>query len=145
MIHKLRKRHKRIWILIALLLPVLFFLAYFSVPKFSNQEFMFDDIPSPLPKIIKQIEAEEYKINYRQDNLQNLQLELIMKESVQMPTPILFLRYSDNYQASEPNIFLGNAGGKGIYRFKVQDTLANGIFFKSKLDAQKIVSFDFHK
>ncbi len=38
MITKLRKRHRRVWLVIAVVLPLLFIAAYTSIPKYQLQE-----------------------------------------------------------------------------------------------------------
>jgi len=110
MISSQRKRHRWIWIIIGVVLPLLAVLAVLRTPSFPYSKTSEILTETSLP-ILKEIESDLFKINLRgaSDNVE--ELELLLKVPLKSPSAVVF----DDQQ----NV-LGQIGARGVYRFPIR-------------------------
>lgn len=114
MVPKLRTRHRLIWQIWALLLPIGFVMAILVLPKPIKQTQLpiTDDKPFA---IIEQSESTEaFIVNVRaQAGLPDKQLEIILKKPLKVPSAQIYWQ----------NTFIGSLGAKGTQRFVLDSAL----------------------
>ncbi len=147
MITSLRKRHRFIWSLWAILLPLGFIAALMVIPDFPHQSLVDKSLPDAYETIVREIDGEDYKVNIRKDQAEHYQLELFLKEPVQSPAPTLYLS-PDGSNQLEGSIFVANIGGTGLYRFPLEKSKladAQGIFFHCNVAEHVVKTIPFSK
>src|SRR5258705_9851860 len=117
MIRPLRKRHLQIWTLLALLLPSGAIAAYIMVPHKAIDKTMFTISQIPLANIRGSADLNNYKINLREDENGNQQLEWIIKVPLTTPSAFIYYQTKNNWKRINENYLIGTLGSKGIYRF----------------------------
>ncbi len=129
MINSLRKRHRGIFGLLAIALPLLFIAALLArkpVPKMSEYSLATETDASGFPHLLYSSGdnfADPLIVTYlRSDSLPaaNLLLQLDVKEHLQAPEPLLYwIRSSKTAEFPPPAtaIFLGSIRGKGLQDF----------------------------
>ncbi len=110
MISSQRKRHRFIWVMIGVLLPLLVVLAVLRTPSFPYSEKAEIVAETSLP-ILKEIESDLFKINLRGTSDGAEELELLLKVPLKSPSAVVF----DDQQ----NV-LGQIGASGVYRFPIR-------------------------
>lgn len=104
---ELRQRHRRVWQLWAILLPIGFVSAILVLPQKVTQATLVENTATPLSKIIQTKETDWLTANIRSSDSDNKQLEIVLKKPLNVPSTQIFWQ----------NTFLGNLGAKGTYRF----------------------------
>lgn len=127
MIRPLRKRHLQIWTLLALLLPSGSIAAYMMVPHKVIDKQVFVINQTPLPVIRSSIDLTNYKINLREDEKGNQQLEWIMKVPLTAPSAFIYYQTNNHWKDIRENQLIGTLGSKGIYRFTLKSDEKNGV------------------
>ena len=114
MIHTLRRRHFLTWILIALILPVLFLLAWNEIPEASNQ-IGTNQLNIALSKktdpLVKVSELHEGANNY---------LVIKLSRSLEKPSIVAYIGGSSTALVSE-SVLLGRIEGSGTYKFQTSE------------------------
>jgi len=110
MISSQRKRHRFIWVMIGVLLPLLVVLAVLRTPSFPYSEKAEIVAETSLP-ILKEIESDLFKINLRGTSDGAEELELLLKVPLKSPSAVVF----DDQQ----NV-LGQIGASGVYSFPIR-------------------------
>ena len=116
----LRKRHLRYWIVLAILLPVGFVWALVAIPQFVSEKPIRKNIPLGLEHVVKEQTHDTANICIRSDKKGNFQLEIILKEPLESPSPGLYLKVNGT-TGLKGNVFLGNIGSRGTYRFSISE------------------------
>lgn len=114
MVPELRKRHRLIWQVWALLLPIGFVLAILVLPK----QVKIAQLPiandMPFATIEESESTEALKVNLRaQAGLPNKQLEIILTQPLDVPSARVYWQ----------NTFLGSLGAKGTQYFILDSAL----------------------
>jgi hypothetical protein len=104
---ELRQRHRFIWRLWAVLLPIGFVSAILVLPQKATQTSRLDSTEAALPKVMQTRQTDWLTANIRSSDKDALQLEIILKQPLDIPAARLFWQ----------NTFVGNLGAKGTYRF----------------------------
>lgn len=114
MIPELRKRHRRVWQLWALLLPAGFFLAIWVLPEGVIQPDLIKKTLPPLPNVDQVKETTWLTATIRSDESQHKQLEIYIDQPLSMPSGQLYWQ----------NAFLGSLDAKGVQRFPLDSAQA---------------------
>jgi len=117
MIKPLRKRHKHIWILLAVLLPAGFISAYLVIPDqvLNNTELSPVKQPSAFSDVIFTVDDEYLLLNVRQENGKK-QIEIVIKQPLTRASTILYLSDEINPDIKQA-LLLGAIGTRAVYRF----------------------------
>jgi hypothetical protein len=112
MIKSLRKRHLRIWQLMALVLPLGILCAWLAVPKPPFQPLLQRSAIAALPRVLKSIDKEDYRVSIRSNaDTSQLQLEWINKEISVIPSSLIYKI------SGKTNELIGRVEAKGNYYF----------------------------
>jgi hypothetical protein len=109
----LRRRHRQIWIGMALVLPVLFGLAIVVIPEPPVNDTIAEHLEPALGEALKSVDTEYLFFQLRADSTGHKQLEITVKKPLQAPAATL----SANGQ------IIGVLSSKGIYRFPLAQNL----------------------
>lgn len=123
---RLRKTHLWIWMAWVILLPILFFYAYFNTPIAESQVLIFKNLPEALPIKFKSVEDTQMKISLKTDNKQAFQLEMVLNEPFKSPAPSIWINLNET-ATFENSAFISNIEGKGLYRFPLEPKVAKQI------------------
>lgn len=114
MVPELRKRHRLIWQVWALLLPIGFVLAILVLPKQVKIEQLPITNDRPFATIEKSESTEALKVNLRsQAGSPNKQLEIILTRPLDVPAARIYWQ----------NTFVGSLGARGTQRFILDSAL----------------------
>ena len=121
MVPELRKRHKWMWLILTILLPMGFITAYSLIPQ--SQEVINEQLPAskpiPLSKIASIQNTPQFDVSLREDaNLGMKQVEVIVKERLNRPSTHLYLSDKSSREINDAQ-FLGVLGAQGAYRFNL--------------------------
>lgn len=119
MIYALRKRHRKMWLLLGILLPIGFIAAVLAVPEMVVENDF--DIKQPVlySDIISSFEEEDYEVHLRKDaNLPGRQVEFVVKEAFKVPTVLVFFSHQETETIQNTGV-LGKIGGPGSHRFNL--------------------------
>ncbi len=125
MVPELRKRHKWMWLVLTILLPLGFITAYSLIPE--SQELRNKQLPAtkpiPLTKIVSIRQTPQFDVSLREDNGLGLkQIEVTLKETLTRPSTHLYL--SDKSSTGIENAqFLGVVTTRGSYRFNLNPSM----------------------
>lgn len=106
---ELRNRHRRVWQLWAILLPIGFVSAILVLPQKTTQAALVENSTQPLPNVLQTQHTAWLTANLRTSDAPNKQLEIILKKPLELPSAQLYWQ----------NTFIGNLGAKGTYRFSL--------------------------
>ena len=112
MIHSLRRRHFFTWIIIALILPVLFLLAWNEIPEASNQ-IGTKQLSNSTDPLVKVSEHHEGANNY---------VVLKLSRPAEKPSVVAYVGSSSTALVSE-SMLLGRVEGSGTYKFRISEEL----------------------
>lgn len=127
MIRALRKRHRQIWIAIAVLLPVGMISAWLVVPKPVRDHLWQPASSFPLPVVLKSVTKDPYDVSLRTNGDRSaLQLEWINKQALTAPSAIIYeLPASDDSLPIERDEPIGRIDARGMYHFPLKKDSAN--------------------
>ncbi len=125
MVPELRKRHKWMWLILTILLPMGFITAYSLIPQIP--ETVSQNLPAikptPLSKIQSIHQIPQFDVSLREGNNMGLkQVEVVVKTPSNRPSTHLYLSDKSSKDIEEAQ-FLGILGSKGIYRFNLNPSL----------------------
>ena len=111
-----RKRHKVTWVGLAIIIPVLFFLAVKNiVPDYFSEDLYFNQ-PVAFSNVLNSEESSLLLYNIRSENNSYLkQLELVVKKPLSVPGASIIIR-TENMAGGEN---IGLLQSKGIYRYNL--------------------------
>ncbi|MGB0864472.1 MAG: hypothetical protein ACPG19_10965 [Saprospiraceae bacterium] len=122
MILSLQKRHRLIWTVFAIVLPLLFVWSYLSIPTTANNPTIEDY--SLLPIVHNGIENDDFRIIERKIELEfdiNYQLEFIVKKPIRQAATLIFI--GENEADIKDKAPIGQLFSKGNYSFPLFDPL----------------------
>lgn len=112
MIKPLRKQHLRIWVLLAILLPVGIISALKVVPKQLQQELLQPGILKVLPVVLKSVGKKDYRASIRSNaDTSELQLEWVNKKTSTDPSLLIYKI------SGKTNELIGRVEATGNYYF----------------------------
>src|ERR1043166_5077191 len=114
MIRSLRKRHLKIWSVLAVLIPVGIVSAIIVRPKPIDSVLLQPEAAASLPVIIKTVERENYVVRLRGSNQTPTQLEWINKNTLTFPTAVIY-RTHGTFSPGH-NDLIGRIETRGTYR-----------------------------
>lgn len=114
MVPELRQRHRLVWQLWAVLLPIGFVFAIVVLPKKVVQTALIENTIAPLPTISKSKETDWLIANIRSSGNARQQLEILLKKPLDVPATQVFWQ----------NTFLGSLEAKGVQRFLIDSAQA---------------------
>ena len=121
MIVSLQKRHRQIWTVFAIVLPIVFVASYFTIPERAFEEESKDY--SLLPIIFNEREDDFFKITERKLEREEdikYQMEVTIKQPFKQTSALIFIAESESVQGKEP---IGQIFSKGSYSFDLLDPL----------------------
>jgi hypothetical protein len=122
MILSLQKRHRQLWTVFAIVLPVFFVWSYLSIPTTAKNPITEDY--SLLPIIYNEIENDDFKVIERKIELEldiNYQLQVIVKKPIRQSAALIFV--GENEAAIKDKSPVGQLFSKGNYSFPLLDPL----------------------
>lgn len=125
MVPELRKRHRWMWLILTILLPMGFITAYSLIPQIPEpiSKNLPALKPSPLSKIQSIHQIPQFDVSLREDNNMGLkQIEVVVKTPSNRPSTHLYLSDKSS-KGIERAQFLGVLGSKGIYRFNLNPAM----------------------
>lgn len=120
MIKPLRKRHRQVWILLAILLPVGILLSWLAIPNPVPVKLLKPVSMELLPVIKYTTEKKEYKINIR-TNSENTawQLEWRNKLALAVPSAVIYQVKGNNTEITKAQL-IGRIEARGDYVFQLK-------------------------
>ena len=125
MIRPLRKRHLLTWILLAILLPIGFIAAFWTIPKEQSisQELQFG-APEAFSTLLQANETDDLKVQLRENPANQLkQVEIEVKQPLGRTSALVYLANS-NIQKTEEGQLLNQLGSVGMYRIELDSALS---------------------
>jgi hypothetical protein len=138
MIKGLRKRHRQIWMVWAILLPAGIVLAWLAIPDQQTIRLLQRPAINPLSEIVQSFSLPDYSINLRSNTTRSeWQLEWFNKKVLRVPSAVI-------YQLSEKNGSFNPVNAKLIGRIEAQ----GGYWFPVSIDSSinkplNLVLYDF--
>lgn len=120
MIKSLRKRHRQVWILLAVLLPVGILFSWLVIPNPVPVKILKPVSMELLPVIKYTTEKREYKINIRTNNENTAwQLEWKNKLALRVPSAVIYRVKDSNSDITKAQL-IGRIEAKGDYLFQLK-------------------------
>lgn len=120
MIKSLRKRHRQIWALWAVLLPAGILLAWLAIPNQPAIKLLQSSTAEPLPVIIKTYEAKDYSVKIRSNTSNDtLQVEWCNKTVLIVPSAVIYKNVAGEAKNFNPEQaeMIGRIEATGNYLF----------------------------
>ncbi|MCB0580044.1 MAG: hypothetical protein KDD10_12145 [Phaeodactylibacter sp.] len=126
MILKLRKRHRYIWIVLSVLLPLGFALALANRPGpvLPEEELIEEAAPYKEREVIATAAAEGWRVNICRSPDGRAWLEAIFREASQRPASTLYLAARAGAGPDEA-IAIGPVGPRGFYQYPLDTLVAS--------------------
>lgn len=125
MIPELRKRHKWMWLILTILLPLGFITAYSLIlkPAVVTNEQLLTSKPIPLTKVVSNRQTPQFDVSLREDNgLGMKQIEIKVKENLTLSSTHIYL--SDKSSLGIENTqFLGVLTPEKVHRFNLDPSM----------------------
>ncbi len=121
MISTLKKnKHKFIWIIFGILLPILFYLGYKAIQEKANSEDeVYHQTANAIGDVVDSKELKLLKITLREGEKHQRQIEVEVRKPLKAPGNMLVVKgfnFGDLYVDE-------SLSGKGIYRFEWKDSV----------------------
>jgi hypothetical protein len=139
MIASQRKRHLVIWLLMAVILPVLVFFAWIEIPAWPINSRLPDQSRELHGEIYFGTQSKEMSLDLRISDSGERQVELNLLEPLKTPFAMLYVQTEDS-SGNKKIKALGNVGGKGIVRFPVEGK-AVGFLIRDELKDSLLFEF----
>ena len=128
MIKALRKRHRQIWMALALLLPAGIVLAWLAIPNQQPVTLLKEQPAALLPGIIKTVDKKNYQVTLRSNKERTeWQLDWKNKTELTVPSAVIYkaasnISYEEGYKLFQPGnaILIGRIETKGDYVFPLK-------------------------
>jgi hypothetical protein len=119
MIKSLRKRHREVWTIWAILLPTFIVLGWLVIPNSSPVKLL-DQQLTPLPVVISSMSNNSHDISIRGNQEKTLlQLEWINKTPLTVPTAVIY-RLTDSTLDITRDELIGRIEARGNYIFPLR-------------------------
>lgn len=142
MIAQLRKRHFRMWIAIAIVLPVLTLIAYFLSPSFPRDDFYSENVS--FPELLKSVVSEHYTFNIKKNYTGGTVLEITQISRINPASELVTIEYRKNFSKNKTKQSLGIMGGNTTYRFYLRDIqLPFSVEVKDTIKKEVLAKIDF--
>ena len=128
----LRKTHVYIWVLIALIVPVIIFFSVKNIPSFPQDEHTNKGIIGKQP-VINTVTHENFTISFRGKNNVASQIEIKVNKPIKASSAILYTLNNNNDKGD----LLGTLSGKGSYLFDLNGPL-RGILIYDQIKDREI-------
>jgi hypothetical protein len=127
MIKALRKRHRQIWALWAVLLPVGIVMAWLAIPNQPSIKLLQSSNAAPLPVLVKTIDGLDYAVSIRtNEDSTKWQLEWCNKTVLTIPSAVIYKDVITDNKSFKPEqaelVGRIEATGKYIFPLRVDST-----------------------
>lgn len=113
----LRNAHRRIWFVLAILMPVIFIAAVYAIPK-TQSDTSSRDYVDVLPVVHHSGHSDQFSVKVRSNEANtSQQLEVMMNTPLTAPECLVYLKCAENEK-----ILVGKLGSKGNYHFDLGNT-----------------------
>lgn len=109
---QLRKRHRIIWSLLALIVPMLLLMSWLLIPQLEPVKAINISHPESLPVLLKTIKRTQYEAEIRTNSKGDLQIEWWNKKALQVPSAVIY-----QIKENEQQVLIGRIEARGTYRF----------------------------
>jgi hypothetical protein len=131
-----RKAHRYIWLVLAILIPIIIGVSVKDLSIFSTEEHLEIVSTNNSKTILKTVENELVKVSIvEQDSITTV--EIILKKPLKHPSSSVFTVKND-----KRGYFIGQLNSVGIYNFKVT-TIPKGIIVYDDIKETKITKIMF--
>ncbi|MCO6490679.1 MAG: hypothetical protein J5I98_19845 [Phaeodactylibacter sp.] len=150
MILKLRKRHRYIWMILSVLLPLGFALALANRPGpvLPEEELIEEAAPYREREVIATAAAEGWQVNICRSPDGRAWLEAIFREASQRPVSTLYLAARVGAGPAEA-VAIGPVGPRGIYQYPLDSLVASRegyyVFFYDQVRKEAYSEAPLHK
>jgi hypothetical protein len=121
----LRSRHRQIWVILAILLPIGWFASVWSIPAPVRQQPVRPALPPPFARILKTQTTTGFLFNLREDPAgTQKQIEVFILKPLETPGIQLYAKGAPNGHDQ----LLGALQTRGVYRFNLDSTLTAPVF-----------------
>lgn len=136
MVKNLRKRHRQIWMALALVLPAIIITAWLVIPDPQPVKVIAGNEEILLPDVIRSAGTPLSQVNIRSSNGRTVwQLEWKSKKILEVPSAVIYASDSERFDPANA-IFIGRIESKGRYLFSLEKSTAS----KQRL---QLVLYDF--
>lgn len=148
MIKPLRKRHLRVWRVLAVLIPAGIISAVISVPKEARNRLLQPGSGMALPIVVKTLDKKDYTATLRCNaDTSAMQLEWVSKQVLTIPSALLYKVHSpqDNIEKDAAGaVIIGRVEAMGTYYFALpKDTATQYFILYDIIHHKKIDSLTF--
>lgn len=117
MIKPLRKRHRQVWLLLAVLLPAGILFSWLAIPNQQPVQLLQAGTIIPLPVIEQTFDKPAYTIRIHTNTQHTIkQLEWINKQDLTVPSAVIY-QVSDTGFNSSASTLIGRIEARGRYVF----------------------------
>lgn len=145
MISQLRKRHFRLWVALAVTLPLGFVAAYRGIPT-PLRGSLPDLNAEALPTLLAASETADFRVSRRfsaQTGAQ--QLEVVLKGPLRQASALVYWRGDERPISPVEARLLGPLGAQGVYRFALPagtaEKAAGRVLFYDKIKGEAFATF----
>ena len=119
---QLRKRHRIMWMILAIFIPFLVISSWLLIPSLEPVKAIVTSQPPALPVVLKTIQRPHYEVELQTDGQGNLQLEWWSKVPLGIPSAVVYQVHENGEQH-----LLGRIETRGHYRFPLKQRDASGM------------------
>ena len=112
---QLRKRHRIVWMVLAVLIPFLVIISWLLIPSLEPVKAIVSSQPPALPVVLRTIQRPHYEIELQTDKQGHLQLEWWSKVSLRIPSAVVYQVRENGEQH-----LIGRIEARGHYRFPLE-------------------------
>jgi radical SAM superfamily enzyme YgiQ (UPF0313 family) len=144
MIRSLRKRHLYTWVFLAVLLPIVFFMAYSVNPSAVFEDnFSIGEGDEVFEQVVKQLESDDplMKVSLRTNGTEQ-QLEIDLRESIVSPAPSVYISEVPSVDVSQARV-AGPLGGKGVQYFALDSLPVKSILIYDEIKKETLFQANF--
>ena len=118
MIAPLRKRHFRMWVVIAIVLPVATIAAYTMAPEFPNDDFTIAN--TNFPELLQSVVSQNYMFNIKKNYESGTVLEVVQISKINPASELVTLQYVKKSSKNKTKQVLGIMGENKTYLFNLK-------------------------
>jgi hypothetical protein len=123
MIKSLRKRHRQVWVVWAILLPAGIIFAWLVIPDQLPVKLLQQQTAPLLPSVVSQKDMEDYTITLRSDIQNNKwQLQWRNKKVLTVPSAVIYYAATGERPVTS-NELIGRIEARGEYVFPLRSTV----------------------
>ena len=133
----LRKNHLLLWVMIAIILPLLTSIAILNIPKYPKQERIEKQIDVSNGQAIKTVREEQVTLILRETSPGYL-LELSINNPLKAASALVYKMDKNGGKGA----LIGQVSEKGAYNFKLQEPI-EGILILDKIKNTELMKIQF--